>query len=236
MEERELTPCWENHLRRKDPTAREKLITHYQEFLRIRAAVAYRRRIDQSIGFDEFMQFGQTALIECIDRFDPTAGARFETYARKRLDGAILDGIAAYSEMHRQVTERRRLIEDRVEGLVDDDSPDDALARLAEVAIGLAVGFMLDGTGMMDDGGVCYGDAASELQSRQLVKRVRELVAELEPRERQIITQHYFHGTPFQDIAREQGITKGRISQLHRRALQKLAESFRTPVPDVFEI
>jgi RNA polymerase sigma factor for flagellar operon FliA len=48
---------------------------------------------------------------------------------------------------------------------------------------------------------------------------------DLPERERSIVTLHYFHYLPFVEIAARLGVSKGRISQLHRRALEMLRES-----------
>ncbi|MEW8228613.1 MAG: sigma-70 family RNA polymerase sigma factor, partial [Candidatus Thiodiazotropha endolucinida] len=48
------------------------------------------------------------------------------------------------------------------------------------------------------------------------------LVDNLPERERLIIRSHYFHGMAFDDLANLLEISKGRISQLHKKALRKI--------------
>jgi RNA polymerase sigma factor for flagellar operon FliA len=54
-----------------------------------------------------------------------------------------------------------------------------------------------------------------------------KLTADLPEREAKIIRHHYFQQVPFDDIAESLGLTKGRVSQLHRRALMMLRDAMR---------
>src|SRR5687767_8701555 len=43
--------------------------------------------------FDELVGFGIDGLLDAADRFDPTRGFAFEAFGRRRIRGAILDGL-----------------------------------------------------------------------------------------------------------------------------------------------
>ena len=58
----------------------------------------------------------------------------------------------------------------------------------------------------------------------QLTSAVRSLLPELPERERELMQRHYGEHIEFQQIAAEWGVTKGRVSQLHARALRRLRE------------
>ncbi|MEJ6020975.1 sigma-70 family RNA polymerase sigma factor [Ramlibacter sp. PS4R-6] len=53
---------------------------------------------------------------------------------------------------------------------------------------------------------------------------LRSLVDALPGQECLVIEQHYFHGRQLQHIANDMGLTKGRVSQIHQRALERLRE------------
>jgi RNA polymerase sigma factor for flagellar operon FliA len=65
--------------------------------------------------------------------------------------------------------------------------------------------------------------AGTELN--QMRARVRTSVEQLPARERDILRRHYYEQREFQEIAAELGVTKGRVSQLHARALQRVREA-----------
>jgi len=58
----------------------------------------------------------------------------------------------------------------------------------------------------------------------QLKRAVHSLLPSLPERERELIRRHYEEHVEFQQIALEWGVTKGRVSQLHAQALQRLRQ------------
>ena len=64
--------------------------------------------------------------------------------------------------------------------------------------------------------------AYESLAWSSLVRRTRIAVGHLSDREKMIIEGHYLQGLAFEEIATRLGVTKGRISQIHRSALQSL--------------
>ena len=57
------------------------------------------------------------------------------------------------------------------------------------------------------------------------------LVRDLPDRERALIDRHYFGGEPFDEIAKDIGISKSWASRLHAQAIQKLAAALRGAEP-----
>jgi RNA polymerase sigma factor for flagellar operon FliA len=101
-------------------------------------------------------------------------------------------------------------------------------AELADIAIGLALGCILEGSGMYrdDQDGAQPDHAYSRCELKQICEHLRVLVDSLEERERLIVKLHYFHGIKFEEIATEMNLSKGRISQLHHVALKHLREIY----------
>jgi len=52
-------------------------------------------------------------------------------------------------------------------------------------------------------------------------------VTDLPEPERSVVRQHYQHDLPFAEIATMLGLSRGRISQLHKSALGKLRKSMK---------
>ena len=117
-------------------------------------------------------------LLESVDRYDPQFGASFRTYASHRIQGAILSGIEASTERQRQLALKRRVRKERLELLGrqgEESGQEETFSRLADIAVGLAIGFMLDDLGMYQSGEGTYGDnayAAEEM--RQLESRLEK--------------------------------------------------------------
>jgi RNA polymerase sigma factor for flagellar operon FliA len=63
--------------------------------------------------------------------------------------------------------------------------------------------------------------------ARQTHQRLLHLVDRLPAREARVIRHHYLQHVSFDDIAKTLGLTPGRISQLHRRALGLLRDAMK---------
>lgn len=218
-EESQLWHAWRRH---GDTSARERLVHLHMDFARILSGKLYARRYTDEVEFVEYLQLASVGLIESIDRFDPERGASFRTYASHRIQGAILSGLEALTERGRQLALKRRIEQERLQSLREGSQAavGDTFARLASIAVGLALGFMPDDMASFRAQEGSYGDnaySASEL--RQLQRRLVKLVGELPEREAKIIRHHYFPQIPFDEIARSLALTKGRVSQLHGHAL-----------------
>lgn len=211
-----------------DRGAREALITLHYDFARIMAGKMYARRATDEVGFEEYLQLASVALIESVDRYEPSSGASFRTYAGHRITGAILNGLAGMTERSRQIALKRRIERERLESIRDMHEADlqDTFERLAEVAVGLAIGFMLDNSSVVCDGEAAYSDNAYErVMVRQMRERIMARVAQLPEREATVIRYHYLQQLPFDEIGQLLGVTKGRVSQIHRKGLALLRKT-----------
>lgn len=215
------------------PTAAaDELIIKHLPLVRAIAARLYRARWNASVEFNEYYQMGTLGLVEAAQRFDADRGVQFGSFATWRISGAILNGLTKSTEQHQQAASRRRQIESRVDSLAEDredpvdDSMEAALARIADMAIGLAVGFMLDGTGMYGDEAVAETshrlDGYASIAHREARHRVRTAVEALPAQERTVIERHYLQHHAFTNIADDMDLTRGRVSQIHKAGLHRL--------------
>ena len=225
-----LAALWAGWRAGGDAAARGRLVVHYGSFAHMLAARCYRHRFSVELEFGDYAQFAAIGLLEAIDRYEPGRGTTFEAFAGVRITGAILDGVESLSEKQRQIATRSAARRERAASLqaAGEKAAADAarapLQRLADLAIGLAIGFMLESAAIYVDGDL--PDAAptpyERLEMDQLRRRVLALVDELPEAERRVVRHHYFQQIPFEQIARSCGLTKGRISQIHRAALERL--------------
>jgi RNA polymerase sigma factor for flagellar operon FliA len=222
---------WTRYARGRGVDVRNALAACYAEFARMMAAKAYARRTSEEMEFDDYLQYARIGLIESIERFDAAQGAKFETYAAIRINGAILNGLESASELHEQLAARRRRVAERTAALhmASEDTADDVFGRLADIAIGLAVGFMLEGSGMFQDADAAMPDNTySSVELRQMRRRIHGVLAQLPERQRRVVDAHYVQGQAFAEIAANLKLSRGRVSQLHKEALANLAALLNT--------
>lgn len=223
---------WAAYRGNRDEAARQRLIRRYMEFAKMLAARMYARRTFMGLEFGDYLQFARVGLLEAVDRFDEESGVKFETFAAHRINGAILNGIVTYSDIQEQVAARRRVEAERLEGLHGaaprSDDPAALFAYLADLAVGLAVGFALEGTGMVQDASAHVpAQPYGGLELRQLRARLKAMLAELPERQRKVLVWHYLEQRTFDEIGAALHVTRGRVSQLHKAALACLRERWR---------
>jgi len=208
---------------------RQKLVERYGELARMHAAMLYAKRQIPEIEFDEFHQYALVGLLEAVDRFDPGHGAGFATYAGHRIRGAILNGIEKHCEKQQQISARTRLREDRFQHLLEEvtGEQESPFLRLVELAIGTAIGFMLEDSGMYQGEERTYEhNIYRSHEVQDLARQLEAIVAALPESEQAVIRGHYLQHQRFDDIAGKMGVTKGRVSQIHHRALRRMREKF----------
>jgi RNA polymerase sigma factor FliA len=219
---------WKRFREHSDIVARSLLVEKYSPLVKTLAATLFAKRHDDEVEFDDFFQFGMVGLIESIDRYEPEKGAAFKTFASYRIRGAILNGLEKTTERHEQYAFRARLRKERIESITSVDGKeqkDDLFEEMVEVALGLAICYMLEDTGLVQDTSGTNNNQAYDSNEMFIVKtRLIETIADLPDRQRSIIAQHYFEGISFNDIAKSMSVTKGRVSQIHKQALQMLRD------------
>lgn len=180
---------------------------------------------------DDLEQLAYRGLLEAIDRFDPRRGASFMQFAKARIAGSMVDGLGALDERGAQMRFRRRLERERLASLEPGErEAGSAIEQLAQLATELALALMLD----MDER-AAPGDLTGRPENgfdslawRETKALLHQRVDELPEPERSVVRHHYQHDLLFVQIAAMLGLSKGRISQLHKSALGRLRKSMRS--------
>lgn len=90
-----------------DNAARDELIMTHRHLARS-IARALHFSIGKSVALEDLVAYGDKGLVEAASRFDRTRGIPFGAFARRRVEGSILDGIRAHSPLRRRAYERLR--------------------------------------------------------------------------------------------------------------------------------
>ena len=210
--------------------ARRKLFACHADFATHLARRHFRDRSRGDLDFGDLQQLAFTGLLEAIDRFDPARGAPFRAYAGRRVSGSIVDGIGRMTEVRDQLSSRARAQRDRMRSLstktAETLSSSEALAELAEIAMGLAIGFMLEGTGRYvaadDETAARLPTAYESLAWRDLIRQLEAELTALPEKEQAVLRHHYLSGVGFDELAKLFAVSRGRISQIHSAALSRL--------------
>lgn len=202
------------------------------------------RQIGHQLGvgdFDDLRSAGQEGLLHAARSFDPSLGVPFRRWANLRVRGAMLDAIRAGGDVPRRVYARMRAIEaaDRVsEAAAEDDAQKPATSEaeadarldgyLAGIATAMAVGLLAESVGPdPEDVRDATLSAEDQLASHQMMRHVREAVAQQPEAERHLLERHYFDGITFDEASKELGLSKSWASRLHARAIEGLARELK---------
>jgi RNA polymerase sigma factor FliA len=242
MSTTEMTPAlersWRSWTQHRDAAARDQLILHYSpivKFVAGRLAAGLPANVDTG----DLVSAGVFGLMDALDRYDATMGAKFETYAIPRIRGAILDGLRALDWVPRSVRQHQRSIETAISTLehalgrapTDDElaaelgiDGDDLQRWLASVAV-TNVGPLdhLMSTNAVVDARPIAGEPdespSAMVEDRELRQVMREEIRRLPERERTVLALYYDEGMTLAEIGSVLGVTESRISQIHTKAV-----------------
>lgn len=242
----EEAALWRRFREHQQEEDRDALIRRYLPYAHTVAATYYARRIHDEIEFDEYRQLAIVGLVESVDRYAEDRGAQFKTFASRRMHGAILNGLERMTEKQQQIALRMRLRQERMKEVKDvaRERAEEGLAReasraakaapfryLAEVGIGMALTFLLEGTGLIESDALASAPMPQyygSIEFRQLQQRLRYFIGALSTQEQTVIRSHYLQEISFEEVASTLGVTKGRVAQIHRAALEKLRKSLQS--------
>lgn len=200
-----------------------------------------------SIEVGDLVQDGVLGLIDAAQRFDESRGIKFETFAERRIRGAMIDALrkdAWPRGMRRirrdieaaRVTLRERLghepsLAELADALgKDEDHLQRTMVRIATIESTSAQTALDSGDEYPHDGVLVPAeparpDALYEADEQRL--RVRKAMASLPARDQQLIALYYFRDTTMKAIGEQLGVNESRVSQLHSRALRRLREAMQ---------
>jgi RNA polymerase primary sigma factor len=229
--------------RRHDRGARERLVVSHLGLVR---AVASRYR-DLGLPFDDLVQEGALGLLDAIDRYDPCRGTDFESFARFRVKRAIRNALTEQARLVRlpkQVVERRRMLARTQARLTSESGRTPTPAELA-AATGLSPLSILEArtaaiaaisldAPVAHDGSTLANliadstaaDPEGAALSAEEARLVRDAVARLAPRSREIVSRHFgLDGgeTAVATVALDLHLSERRTRTIERDALHQLA-------------
>ena len=231
-----IDSAWDAWHQAEEGTARDWLVVHYASLVKFvagRLAAGLPRTVDTG----DLVSAGVFGLMNAIDRFDPSQGAKFETYAIPRIRGAILDGLRALDWVPRSVRSRSRSVQDAIALLehqhgrtptdeeisaelsITTDELEKWLADIAAGSVGPLDHVALDTTAAEADTHMQPGRAMEEGELRTAM---RTEISKLPEREQAILILYYDDGLTLSEIGEALGVTESRISQIHTKAVLQL--------------
>jgi RNA polymerase sigma factor for flagellar operon FliA len=193
---------------------------------------------------EDMISAAMVGLIDAANKFDPSKGVKFKTFAEYRVRGAIFDEMRKLDWFSRSMRDKQNLLtrtmlhlERRFGRSPEEDemaqelsmSLDDyhdlltEVSHLGCVSLHETLDHSDEGRSFLDNLEDIGGPMPSEILEQQEMTRVMaEILEELSPKERLVIALYYYEELTQKEIAEVLSVSEGRVSQLHSQALLKL--------------
>lgn len=200
-----------------------------------------------TVDVDDLKNIASLALIQAAHGFDPGQGMSFESYARMRIRGSILDEIRKSQPLTRTEYSRRKELEATIEALRLEHNRQPEEVEIAE-RMGITVEQyralldrlrpvvfvplhqMLEGDDEFSGGGTLEYQSAdvtaedpSESASRhELHALIRERIQQLNRQQQKVLLLFYYEGLRMKDIAELLNVSESRVCQINTEAVISL--------------
>lgn len=216
---------WQNWLQNRQEQDLWSLVEYYREFSGDVARYMHVQLQFTGAELDDFIQTAIFGLIDAIKGYDDKLGSSFTHYARFRIRGALLNSLPKSNERQSINAYYKRLEYERNKSLQAGNRLA-AVVDLANLVIQLSYSYLLDEMSQQIDGEE-VDNPYQQYHLNEVQAKLRKAVGRLSEQERQVIEYHYFSYESFESIADIMSLTKGRISQIHKKAIHNLQTLIR---------
>lgn len=199
---------------------------------------------------DDLISVAVIGLITSAERFEPSRGIRFKTFAEQRIKGTIYDELRAQDWFSRSVREKYKRLEREMTSLSHKLGRDPVSEEIAG-ALNMELeeyfqmlgevhsyAFMsLDESWQDDEGNTVSlldmledttaGNPQNQLIKRQVVESLGVAIDLLPEKEKLVITLYYYEELNLKEIGEIIGLTESRVSQLHSQAILRLRSKLK---------
>ena len=225
-----------------DTETRDKLVMEYVPLVK---TLAHRlaQRLPAQVEMSDLISVGVLGLIDAAGRYKPSLGVPFDAFARRRVQGAMLDSLRELDWAPRSLRRLRREMDTAIANLrhslgrepeeteiatamnLSEREYQQALEQLKMLDLGSLRQLETpseDGGGLLE---VCIepGEgAAAQLERKELRTHLASALEKIPERERQILSLYYEQELTLAEIGKVIGVGESRVCQLRSLALSRL--------------
>jgi RNA polymerase sigma factor for flagellar operon FliA len=227
-----------------DAAARNRLLMDHLPQVRY-IARRIRERLPACVQLEDLVHAGVLGLMEALRRYDPNRHVEFKSFARHRIQGAILDSLRELDWAPRTLRKRGRELERAHQALRNRLGRPPTEAELAaELRMELKkFQRLVDNLSGANLHSLQQEMGAEELRqeenrsdfliaqmddpfticlSGEISRLLARAIADLPPRERRVLGLYYYEEQTMKEVARMLGVCEARVSQIHSAALAPL--------------
>lgn len=236
-----LEALWAEHMARPTDETLEQLVVAYVPLARYLAQRALAKAPAHQ-DREDILSYAHHGLLDAISRFEPGRGFKFETYATRRIAGAIIDGQRRQDplsrSMRKRVKEMAKAIDDLHEELEREPSLSEIAARLSVAETEVrelllaqkSLNASLDALTAEDRAAEAFdqsveGDHEVELRIAEIRDALAPLLSRLAPRERAFVVFHYCERMTLREVAKCLGLHETRTGQLRTEIMRSIGSA-----------
>jgi RNA polymerase sigma-B factor len=238
----EIAALFEQFHESRDPRSRDRLVELHENLVRFLA----NKFANRGEPLEDLVQVGNIGLINAIDRFDPTRGIKFSTYATPTIVGEIkryfrdrawnLKVPRWLQELNQQVTKANEALSQqygrspsiaeiaRHVGASEEETLDAMELGNAYETVSLDTKLSQEGERAPLTLSESLGAEDETLTQYGQYDDLKDAIAQLEPRERTIIQLRFYNELSQTEVAKRLNISQMHVSRLQHRALRRLKE------------
>ncbi len=202
-------------------------------------------KLPKHYDLEDLVSDGVVGLLSATERFDPTRGVKFETFATYYIKGAILDNLpkipTVKSPVYAQTPKSPSEDDDSgsessdenkdEEGLASDDTDNDSnllYNKISQMSYSYVLSLDAPAGGDQDENFSLLNQIGTvdsiqnDIEFEELQGLLRLSIEQLPMQERTTLKYYYFNKMPFNEIGKKLGLSESWVSRIHKRALEQL--------------
>ncbi len=210
-------------------------------------AIRVHENLPVHVDLDDLVHAGVLGLFDAVEKFDASKNVAFQSYAKHRIKGAILDSLRQLDWASRDMRRRQKQIEavTRALSMKLGRTPNEAEVA-AEMGVGVerwrrmlsemrTVGLVSASAHSEDDRDHLQEFAAGPdsqpdrmCSHEQLRVTLARAIKTLPERYQKVVFLYYSNEMTMREIGELLGVNESRISQIHKTALKKMATALES--------
>jgi RNA polymerase sigma factor for flagellar operon FliA len=206
-------------------------------------AIRLRASLPVHVEIDDLMHAGALGLIDAATRYDSDKDVTFQTYAKHRIKGAMLDSLRQMDWASRDMRRRHKKFESVTRELaaeLDREPEESEVAEKMGVGVGRwrkmamelkTVGLLSASSRPADSENTTTPEFPAREECRpdqvcekaELSEKLTFAIGTLPERYRDVVFMYYTQELTMKEIGFKMSINESRVSQIHKTALEKLA-------------
>jgi len=250
MDNINIDDVWKKYRKTKDEKSRDILVKNYIPLVKyLSDRIVY--HLPDYVRFNDREDLyieGIIGLIEAIDRFEPEQNFKFETFATKRIRGAVLDTLRKEDLLPKNVRETVKKVEiamNSLESALGRPATDEEIMKdlrmtkeefydILDKMKGISL-TSLNSEILSSDGEKYYfediigesGVALLEFEKKDAAAQLAAIIEKLERNERVLLEMYYWDGLTLKEIGLALNISESRACQIHTKLILRLRSGFR---------